>query len=316
MRYVLSVALVGMFVLVACRRPIIQPVPHQPINPADPLIITAPPGLTTAPAFNPSKLTIEIIVPNDEKVRLRQLEAEAPGVPLYQLDLITDALIPWSVQARGIGSDGKSLPHRAIVMDSFPDYGEVSTADRSAGDFEDHLYQFAMEYKEGQVIPLKNLTIVARDTSYCKRVFHDYDEGKEVEAVNGIKPDEPESESDCSKVVATNLYNFDQKVRLRLQITNVKGEPTRLEKAREKLICNMVNKTKDVLVSKATHTFANGNDLTALLKEIGINFLAGLVIHKLSISGLDCDRYEYRSSVRTRSYENPNTAGGEKHGPP
>lgn len=321
MRYVLSVVFVGMFVLVACQRPIIQPVPHpQPVGPVtDPLTTVLPSGLTAAPAFNPSNLTIEMTGPT-EGARLTQLETDVSGVPRYQLELITDALTPWVVQASGTKSDGKSpLTHRDIIMDSFPDYrGRVTTVDRSTGDFEKHLYQFFQPYKENQIIEPMDITIVARDTSYCERIFEYYADGKEVEAVNGIMPDKPESKRDCGKIVATSLYNFDQKVRLRLRVGNVKAPKTSKQLAMEKIICRMFNAAKDALVRKATHTYASGNDWSDILKELTINLFAELVAYKISTSDLACHLPEYQHSLQKRGYKNSNTAGGETgqpHGP-
>ncbi len=312
MRYVLSFAMGGM--LVACqqqRLPQLQPNPGVAPSVSQPTTVV-PSTLAAPAALNPGNLNIELIS-NENNITV---EKDAQG-QRHRIALTTDILWPWVVQV-----SGKDLTSRDILLNSFPGFGGavVSVDNSNNGPIAIHNFHFHMEYRENVKIEPMELHIVARNMKYCRQIFNDVaEQGKDsVEAVNGIMPEIPESEADCGRMGSANIYNFDQKLRLSLQVENVRDEhkAQQEEKKRQRLegfVCRMLNSSKAAVVNKATASWSSGNSWTDVFKTIGANFAAELLTHSISVKGFDCNKAVYQNTTRGRSQRNSQSnraAGG------
>ena len=304
MRYVLSLAILVMFMLVACpQQRIPQPiVPGSPDNPSKTATLV-PATFTQPPALNPGNLTIELLPPQGDNI-IVELKKDSKGVPQYRINLTTDVAWPWKVQA-----SAKDISADNILLDSFPNYASVTAINlQNQGGAKVQRYQFYMKYDEGQIIEPKELFIVARNIEFCQKVVYDNKETG-VKEVDGVMPDILNDKSDCNKMGDGNIYNFDQKLRLHLQVENVPNEAQaeadeqqRLRK--EMLYCTVINASKKEIVTLAKKSWSTGNIVLDLFKNIGIDYTAALFNYKVSIGGYDCNQEQYQ--VKNNPTTNPN----------
>lgn len=305
MRYVLSAAVSGMFILVACpqqRLPQLQP--QQPgVGPVTDTKTVVPTTISDPPSFNPGNLTITPKSNDGEDNFIKEAREDAHGVKQYNIELLTDLYWTWAVEASAQG-----LGHRDIILESvFPQgHGIVITNDRPNHDIKRQVFGFKMDYREGigSIEPL-SIIIVARNKKYCRDVFNMNATQGVVKEMNGVKPDVPKSEAACNTMRDGDLYNFDQRLRLNLQIKNVRDQAQynaqkERNKKRDALVCGIMKSITNNALSEAQKRWGHGgnsddndkssdwswgNVITGILMDVG----AGLLEYKISMAGVNCD---------------------------
>ena len=291
MRYVLSFAILAMFMLVACPQRIIQPAPQLPPTTGSETatMVVAPPPLTKPPTLNPGKLTIEVLTNEGNR---KKLQNDLQGVPQERLTVKTDEIWPWKVHARSI--DTEPLNSDDILLSSFPNDDRVTTFDVPGVALgKTKSYQFQMPYAEGQRTPPAEFIIVARNKKFCRSVAlgnHN--------AVDGVTPDIPDKESDCNKINADNIFNFDQKLRLYVHVENVRGHMTDEKDAkherRRKFFCKVIYRAKERMMTQLERSWKSDNDITDMLRGISFDIADALFEYKFSMKGFTCSESEYK----------------------
>jgi len=308
MRYGLSAVVSGMFILVACpqqRLPQLQP--QQPGgNSVTDVKTVVPPAISKPASFNPGNLKITPRSNGGGADFIVAAGKDPQGVEQHTIDLTTDLLWAWRVEA---GAEG--LDHRDILLESAFNQQrglELVRSDNNAG-LKQQEFVFQLPFQENagpaSIAPL-SIHVVARNKKYCKKVFNMNADQGQVEAVNGFKPDVPKSERACEIMRDGEIYNFDQKLRLNLHITNVRDEETQNKadeqhRRREALICGIVNRITENVLAKGQKSFgykqkdAEGKEakmgwgdlLIGIAMDIGAEFLT----YKISMRGYNCSAY-------------------------
>ena len=121
----------------------------------------------------------------------------------------------------------------------------------------------------------------------------------QVEAVNGVMPDVPKSERACGTMRDGEIYNFDQRLRLKLQIENVRDERMKRQlneeqKKKERIMCTIVNRIRATVVEKAKSQFAGGTGWGSVLIGLGVDIALDSLTYKMSTKEYDCSKPEYQ----------------------
>lgn len=308
MRYVLSAAVSGMFILVACpqqRLPQLQPQPPGG-GPVTDTKTVVPTTISDPPSFNPGNLTITPTSNNSGGTDFIKEAGNAPGVKQYNIELLTDIFWTWAVEASAQG-----LGHRDILLESaFPQGRGIVITDNSPNhDTKRQIFGFKMDYREGigSIEPL-SIIIVARNKKYCREVFNMNATQGEVKEVNGVKPDVPKSEAACNTTRDGDLYNFDQRLRLNLQIKNVRDQgkynaELKRNQKRDALVCGIMERIKANVLDGAQNKWgygansgnSDGNEdkssgwgwgtVIGIAMDVGSLFID----YKISMAGVNCD---------------------------
>ena len=294
MRYVMFFVSLGMFMLVACpqqRLPELRPQLPEPDGKDSTVKKIRPTPFNQPSALNPGNIRIEL--ESNPSELIKELGKDESGVQQYSIQLETGYINPWVVRA--MADDDV----REIMLASFPNYSSKIRVfkDEDAGFIEVHRYSFQMEYdKEDRPIEPMELQIVARNMSYCRNLISKSQDGAET-AVNGIEPNIPETETDCDTMNNANIYNFDQRIRLKLLVENVQSkEEMRKDEIKfefkQKIFCSVFKKAMNAAIKEVTTRWSSSNAILNLGKEIGVDFATGFFNYKMSLKGYDCSEYE------------------------
>ena len=307
MRYGLSAVVSGMFILVACpqqRLPQLQP--QQPgVGAVTETKTVVPPSISKKAAFNPGNLTIEPTSNRGGANFIKEAGKDAQGVEQHNIELTTDLLWAWGVEA---GAEG--LDHRDILLESAfnQQRGLELVRSNNNGRLKQQEFVFRLPYQENagpaSIAPM-SIHVVARNKKYCRDVFNAHADTGVVEAVNGFMPDVPKSLGACDRMKDGELYNFDQKLRLNLHIENVRDKEMQQKadaqhRRREALICGIVNRITENVLAKAQENFGNnqkdaeGNTKMGwgdLIRGIVMDIGAEALTYKISMRGYNCSAY-------------------------
>lgn len=206
-----------------------QKVPLAPgQKPTVPVPITEP-NIFTGPrdgVINPTNLVIEV------EGTSGKVEIGERGKNEVLLKLQTDYAAKWSVIATIKGGTNRNSTN--IMLATIPVIQGVGTAyvPNAVGKTMGFIFDMSFEEYNIEDIPT-SILIFARDIDYCLEVFNTlYDDGEDkIELVENIKPSNPPSEEACHQPPKEGPFNFDQRMKMFINIEHMKNEARRAEQA-------------------------------------------------------------------------------------